>query len=140
MIASLELNWLSRSEKSLILPVVVFTEKVTSYGGMYHTPRKGEVLIQEKYYPLDKGLIEISTHFNDDANSIAHEFRHHWQFLNGWKLQDGIPWDFSFSPENYERNIKLYFTSSKSEMDAFLFQCKMTKSYTNDYWKSLIFS
>ena len=52
-----ELNWIAKKEKGVMLPLIIF-ENIDA-GGCYYNPEKMEILLNEKYYPLDKGLIVI---------------------------------------------------------------------------------
>ena len=110
------LRTIARPDKSIILPPVVITENDTA-GGWYVEPEKAEIVIDGRYYPLDRGLIAISSAQESMDNTLAHEYRHHWQYMNGFAL-DSIGWNISGT---YKEKIIKYFTKSRSEMDAFLF-------------------
>lgn len=116
---SLELNWIRKQDKSLVIPEVIFFP-LKSYGGQYMRPQYNEVYDDEGHpHDMKFGAIIISSLFPDNvAGTIAHEWRHHWQTFNGWKY-DGIGWH---SKSNYYKEIYNYFTKSKSEMDALKFE------------------
>lgn len=122
MIPSLELNWL-RKDKDISLPSITIEQ--CGFSGMYFSPQKDEHLINNTYYPLDKGLIVLNID-DADGGTIAHEWRHHWQFWNGWKY-DSIEFDYT---REYRKEIIKYFTNSNSEIDAFLFELN---KYPNEY-------
>ena len=128
----LELNWLAKKNKDISLPFVMFDN--LPYGGFYCAPERGEILINEKYYPLDKGLIGIDIGEEDNfvINTIAHEWRHHWQVMNGWEL-DSIGWNFD-NDKPYEQKIIKYFRSSRSEMDALRYSNKILPCDTTLQW------
>ena len=63
----LELNWLNKKDKTIPLPLILF-DKVLSSSGIYYAPEKKEILVNERYYPLDKGLIIV--HLKSDNEKI----------------------------------------------------------------------
>lgn len=113
-----ELNFIPLSyRKNVTLPRVVIEPKLNQlYGGYYS---EGVIVAVEGDY------IE---------STLAHEFRHHLQDYYGCST---CPVDISEednSYENYPRFIRKYFRSSWSEMDALLFETKITPSPVNKYW------
>lgn len=136
----LELNWVRKEDKSLLMPQVVFS-RCNLYGGRYYPPEEDETLIEDQFYPLNKGIIEISTlHPEDIENTIAHEWRHHWQQCHGWEY-DGIGWDIlpEDSDDKYYEAVVDYFTQSYSEFDALCFESERC-GYDGykQYWWELI--
>ena len=128
----LELNWLARADKYILLPPVIFAD--ISYGGFLHFPDKKEVLIGDKYYPADRGLIVISETYPEEIeSSIAHEWRHLWQCY-----QYGIPisvanWNLK-SPLTFKEQIIKFFTTDSKEYDALLFTLKKAPNDTSKEW------
>jgi hypothetical protein len=73
--------------------------------------------------PVYDPIILINTRLSGRMKRavVAHEWRHYWQFANGWNY-DGIPVDDRmFYIDTYWDFVYDYFTKSKSEMDALLF-------------------
>jgi hypothetical protein len=131
---SLDLNWIRKEDKSLVIPPVVY-EANDRYGGYYVHPVKGEIEIAGKFYDSKIGIIVISSIWPENIPStLAHEWRHHWQFYQGWKM-DSIGWSY---PEDYEAAIRKYFLSSRCEFDALRFEYRKAKSELNDSWRGLI--
>ena len=112
------LRTIARPDKQIILPPVIITEQAQA-GGWYVEPERAQILIDGRCYPLNRGLIAISSSAEVDLdNVLAHEYRHHWQVMNGWQL-DSVGWN---APGlSYKQKIIRYFSRSKSEMDALLF-------------------
>jgi hypothetical protein len=130
-----ELNWIAKREKGIAQPLVVF-ENIDA-GGYYYNPEKGEILLNEKYYPLDKGLIVVDVSAPEEiVNTISHEWRHHIQFINGIEMEV-IEWDNDI--DNYEQNIIDYFTRSWTEMDALLYSNKYAPTECTLTWQQWIF-
>jgi hypothetical protein len=130
--ASIELNWLSRRDKQIPLPALVFGS-LNGPQGVCYAPWWGEVEVDGVLHGTDKGLIVIDP---DEATSVAatlaHEWRHHWQTMNGWKIA-GSNHDFS-DPDTYWGNIRDFFRSQPWEMDALRFElamapCEMAKQF-----------
>jgi len=112
------LRHMARPDKQIILPPVIVVESF-HMGGMYCAPEKKEIMLQGKHYSLVKGLIVLVCIPGGDLDaSLAHEYRHHWQIMNGWKF-DGR--EYNNPNQSYKQNIIRYFLSSRSEMDAHLF-------------------
>ena len=135
---SLEVNWLRRFDKSLVIPQVVYCQKPIlpnggECGGFYLQPGKYEVLIDGQSVDAAFGILVVSANGKDDGRSvIAHEWRHHWQ------LHNGIAFDHKpFSQKPYEDAIRDFFRHSKSEMDALQFEAAVAPSDLNDYWMHL---
>ena len=98
---SLEVNWLRRFDRSLVVPEVVYTPTPTSdgseVGGYYVHPGKYEWMIDGKYYDGAFGILVVGTMYGDDAvSTLAHEWRHHWQLHNGMTF-DHMPWTNAMS-------------------------------------------
>jgi len=128
---SIGLNWLRHFDKSVVVPEVVFTS-LNDASGYYYQPGDYELCIDGRFYDGIFGIMVIS---DGDliASTIAHEWRHHWQRHNDFEF-DHVP----LRPDlPYEENIAHYFSSSKSEMDALLFERRNAPNYLNDYWLSL---
>ena len=122
---SVELNFVRNQDKSLILPELVFYE-ANGGNGQYYSPQKQEVQIGDKYYQLDSGLIQISPENPETfAATLAHEWRHHWQWLHGMGkfFVDSGGWiKHSNRFSSYDRALREYFFGCPMEMDALRFQ------------------
>jgi len=129
---SLELNWIRKHDKSISIPEIVFTKLDVS--GCYYAPVRRELLLNETFVPLDKGLILVD--LDDDAaeSIIVHEWRHHWQHLNGQRY-DGVSWSFQ---DDYDKELLNYFRYSKQEYDALIFQLRYSSSKVNEVWKEIL--
>jgi hypothetical protein len=133
---SLELRWIHKKAKDLLYPDVLYVPKLENKSGcFYHPNKKQELLVGNRIYDLSKGLILISE--SDDSrelpNTIAHEWRHYWQFCKMGKIK-GIPFDNKIP---YQKAIKKFFEYS-IERDALLFSHKFAPSPLSDYWMGLI--
>ena len=134
---SLETNWLSHFDKSLVRPEVVFCHdpqaiEGESCGGFYSHPGRYELLIDGSCYDGRFGIIVVATRFGCTfaRATIAHEWRHHWQIHNGIKF-DNHEWHLPNSG-SWEQVIKKYFRESASEMDALLFEHRIARCESND--------
>ena len=141
---SLETNWLKRFDRSLTQPEVVFVADLNidgvKVGGYYIEPQSREVAVGEFLVDAQFGVIAVSSNKEDDfiASTIAHEWRHHWQRHNGIKF-DHIKWTGDKSIP-WEDSIRKYFLSSRSEMDALLFEGRTSKSVDTDMMRDAVFS
>lgn len=82
-------------------------------GGGYYYPSREELLLDDKWYRPDNGLILVNPLYPKDIpHTLAHEWRHHWQRFHGIPY-DGIP----FTGDNYRD----YYMRSQSEGDALRF-------------------
>ena len=127
----IELNWLAKSDKDILLPVVVFEEIKTA--GVCMFPVREEKLIGERYYPRDRGIIVIHPDHPGVASTLAHEWRHLWQVYNlGWP--DECSWWDSESSLSYKQQIIEFFTSDVRETDALLFERKKATCEVIEQW------
>jgi len=121
--------------KHISPPPVIFTPNLT-YGGMYCSPRNEIQTFNGKEYTTEKGLIIINTDYPDlIPNALAHEYRHHYQMVNGTNQQS------YYNPSQdipYENRIINYFTSYQNEMDALLFAHKECPDWCSYYWLDLL--
>lgn len=133
----MDLHWLYKLDKFLPTPILVFDYE-KEYGGYYLHPEKTEYQIGDSFFNCKNGIIVVSTAFDHNSlqNTIAHEYRHHWQFCKGW-IYDGIGWNLP-SEEDYDITLKNFFNSSKSEMDAYLFSVKVAYDKVMEYWLELL--
>lgn len=120
---SLELNWLMRDLRHLPMPGVIYADQLP-YAGLYCPPFDESSVVEGIELGPHQGVIVISQQESELTVecSLAHEFRHHWQFWNGWAY-DGIGWDEN-SALDYRKSIARYFSESHSEMDALLYEIK----------------
>src|SRR3990167_108469 len=91
LLPSLELNWLKKYDKSLSLPLVLFIEDM-EHNGLYYEPQNREIIVENKLYSVEKGVLLIRLSDREDADvaaTIAHEWRHHWQRFNSSLYYDG---------------------------------------------------
>lgn len=128
-----ELHWLAKADKYILLPPVIFADILE--GGYFRFPEKKEVLIEDKYYPADRGLIVINSTYpeNEIQAGLAHEWRHLWQYYQWGEPELGPQWD-SKSPLSYREQIVDYFISNPSEYDALLFELKKAPSDLSQKW------
>ena len=122
----LELNWLAKADKYILLPPVIFAD--IKEGGFFHFPEKEEVLIDDKYYPADRGLIVINyTYFDRIEAALAHEWRHLWQYYQRGKPKFVSQWNLK-PPSFYREQIINFYISDPAEYDALLFELKKAPS------------
>lgn len=127
MIASLELRWLARHDKDILLPEIVFAPDMDKIArnrcaGCYWKPEHSEYLIGESFVPFDRGVIAIGTEDPElIPGIIAHEWRHHWQFHRGLLPSKVAAWKFS---TDYDTTIRRFFRERPHEMDALKYQLK----------------
>ena len=128
----LELHWLAKADKYILMPPVIFAD--IAYGGYFRFPDKKEVLVGDKYYPVDRGLIVISeTHSEQFKSSIAHEWRHLWQYYQRGEPKSTSQWNLK-SSSSYRKQIVDFFISDPSEYDALLFQLKKAPDDVARQW------
>jgi hypothetical protein len=130
MLSSLELRWL-KPPKDLSLPLIV-VDGSDGFWGVCYAPQRGELLIGNRYWPLDKGILHIDvTTPMDPVALLVHEFRHHWQNKNGW-VYDGIGDTTHIGIKLRSQGVVFpateasceYYVQSRSEYDAFCYQHK----------------
>jgi hypothetical protein len=132
----MELNWLRKGNKEIPLPEIVF-ECEKTVGGYYSRPARKEKEICGRFYDLSKGLISINPRYDQEfiLNTIAHEWRHHWQRFMGISNPNPSPFE---SAGNYDEDIVRFFKGSWWEMDALLFSIKKAPDETSMYWIDLL--
>jgi hypothetical protein len=114
---SLELNWLPNSvRKGLPTPDVIVTDNEDCGGRYWRQGNYEHDLLG--FAPRRRAVIELAC--IADESTLAHEYRHHWQTHKLGTL-DSVRWVLGPS---YRDSIVRYFRSSRTEMDALLFQVK----------------
>ena len=118
---SLELNWLRKKvDKSIPIPEVVY-HPLENAGGQYYPPDNYELYDPDgKPYSMRYGVIVIDPEYKPYQSTIAHEWRHHWQEFNGIKYDTPEYVD----DDDYCKQVKKYYSTSKAELDALRFQYK----------------
>ena len=132
----LPLSRLLLKHKQVLLPEFVFGSPEGGCQGYYRQPADCELLVGDKYVDQKNGVCVITDLCEDDLGAMAHEFRHHLQWLSDWTY-DGVPLSWN-DPDTYAANITEYFTTSRSEMDALLFERSVSSNDLNGYWYHLI--
>jgi hypothetical protein len=134
---SLELNWIRNVDRTIPMPEVMYFP-FTDAAGRYYNPELGKEIYDAdgKPFSLKYGVIAVSSKFPElIEETIAHEWRHHWQFFNGFKF-DVSPINL-FKKFSYEEALIRYFATSKTEMDALRFQYQY--STVHDFWEEILF-
>jgi hypothetical protein len=134
---SIELSWLARRDKWVPLPELVFTNDGNAlYTGAYYRPQNWTLKINNKEICAKRGIIIINCEvykFSVEA-TLAHEWRHHWQWFNG--MIPETPIDTSSlcwsDLDNWKKSIKTYF-KQPHEMDALRFECFLVKDDQSKY-------
>lgn len=124
------MRWL-KPPKDLPLPAVLVHE-LGHTGGEYWSPSKVPIWIEgRKTCDRSRGIIVLDP--EADASTLAHEFRHHLQVLNNWTNDSPAPelvesWFKDFKRKGivnpWQETMYEYFTTSKMELDALLYEHK----------------
>ena len=137
---SVELNWLSKYNKTITLPELVIVDQSfvnnVEVGGYMTRPCIGETYINGKYYDLKHGIMVITTHDSDDSiihEVISHEWRHHVQHMCMKNIEKPQQW-IIHPAESYKDAIIRYFNTSITEMDALLYSLHKSPSSVNCQW------
>jgi len=117
---SLETNWLPQSlRKHTGQPMVCFDDGF-EHGGMYTPPGYDPELTYGKDC-ITTGLIIINPMgLSPIPATIAHEWRHHWQYLENPRVFDGI-WIPVYGQGDHMEMIVDYFSYQWHEFDALRF-------------------
>jgi hypothetical protein len=154
MTSNLGFNWIRKFDKSLSLPEIIFEkeeiieEVVGPCSGCYIPPDESEVLVGDKYYLNNRGLILISLYKNSDfsdesgiLDTVIHEWRHHWQKFNWKKENDYFSYDYLKNClGDYDETVKWFYRLNKHESDALLFARKYQKSFLSELHYELFVS
>ena len=142
---SLELNWIRKKvDKTIPIPEMMFFPFSDGRAGSYYTPSpKNEIYdVDGKPYSLIHGAIVVSSKYDSGAqkNIIAHEWRHHWQHFNGIEKEIPKCKANQITRENYDDLARLYFTTSKTELDALRFSYVHAGFLSNyEPWEELFY-
>ena len=110
-------SWLPNSvTKGFGSPTIEWEPRSSKYGGYYRRGTESIVVVEE--------------YEENQASTIAHEFRHYIQDRIG-TMGKIKPLDHSLS---YTDMIKKYFRNSWHEYDALLFEYKHAKTDLNEWW------
>lgn len=134
---SLEYNWLPTSFlKGVTIPRTIVLEDSEGFGGCYWKPQPESYMVEGKFINFARGVIGVCHKTGNDGSTLAHELRHHWQYLNDWENDNYTPWHYLHG--DYEDRIVYYFTTNATEMDALMFERKVQSTPLTDYWWDLI--
>lgn len=84
--------------------------------------RRGLILVSD----ISRDDFEIGEEIEDSM--LPHEWRHHWQYCNGYK-SDSLGWppdSAPTTPTTYDQQIRTFFRQSHTEMDALMYAWKVT--------------
>jgi hypothetical protein len=127
------MDWIRRKiDKQLRSPGLVYNPTI-EYGGLYYSPQSGGYLNYDGIdHDMIHGLIVIGD-TADEAGTIAHEWRHHWQHFNGIPY-DGVTFNFN---NDYQSEVIRYFSSSKAELDAL--RCEYKYATIHEEWECWLY-
>ena len=125
----LTLRWL-RPPKDMLIPDIVECSSLSGAAGLYYSPRP-EAEVNGRCFDASRGLIVVADTdwyaADNTASTLAHEWRHHWQYMNG-VVFDSKPFDTSLP---YRSAIVKFFCSSAVERDALRFEYERHPCETN---------
>lgn len=125
---SSDLTWLPLSlRKNLVMPKVIFLDpEGHNYGGYY--------------IPGGNSLHIVESDEDHVGSTIAHEFCHHVQYENGYEFESSLGVLKNLTEKySYNRMIRLYFRTQPSEMEALIWQHKLSPSPVSEFWwKALV--
>jgi hypothetical protein len=132
-LASLELNWLSRRDKQLILPDIVFHD-FSECQGCYCQPHWYGKAVDGIEVKSRNGTIIVNPRTSSSiAATMAHEWRHHWQYHRGvLGASRWIP-----TAAGYWADIVQYF-QIPHERDALEFECRVAPEDLNLEFLSIL--
>ena len=131
----LGLDWLSRKLRHISKPPVYYIED-SDQSGFYINPQRGVYEYKGKEFDMCNGLIIINYDDGDIASTLAHEFRHHWQWCRFGESAYENYVDYFSLTGTYEEKIKQYFNYNQIEHDALMFEVMVAPNETNLYWKN----
>jgi len=122
----LNLHWL---DLNIELPLMILCDEPYNddgFSGTYIRPMNDRLIINngKERYPMNRGIILIYP-INKEYfySNIAHEYRHHWQYLNGWKYDGRARQSIMYLKNgDIKKFVEEYYLKSKSELDALMFQ------------------
>lgn len=126
------MKWINLDKTLPKIPIIY--AEIEGAAGLYYPPDDYEVEIDGKLYDCSKGLIQIQPgDSKDEAATIAHEWRHHWQFYHGVQFYD---WEWE-PTDDYEQSIIDYF-KCPYELDALRYELKIAPSDCTEGWADLL--
>jgi hypothetical protein len=130
MLVSLETRWL-HAEKWLPLPAIVIASQVyldtLNCEGMWCPPNESiEYVVEGRCYEASQGLIILADNACD--GTLAHEFRHHWQYWRGFPPDTSAGIDPTLPRKEA---IVQYFSNSRTEMDALLYEARKAPKHNS---------
>lgn len=133
---SFELNWVRlRCDKSIPMPEVVY-HPLDNASGQYYHPENNELYdVDGRPYSMRYGVIVINPECELIHTTIAHEWRHHWQYYHGIEPEISIS---KVDNENYDESLLKYFTDSRTEWDAIRFEYKYAGTFPK--WERPLYS
>ena len=128
------LYWLQRKAKQLSTPELVFVPALPSAGGYFYRPERAELFINGKPYSLRKGVLMVVENVDMGilTNSIAHEWRHYWQWFNLGRYLHSEEFN---TKVDYKREIQRFFKHPR-ELDALIFSYKVAPCWVSELWIS----
>jgi hypothetical protein len=137
------LGWLSRVDKTLPMPTLVYMSDL-EVGGYYFHPNCSGLVLDDIEIENPNGTIVVNYSptcdhdYYPERSVLAHEWRHHWQFFNrDFKNEKRPKFDFS-RYDTYEAEMVRFFSSLPSEMDALRFEYKTVKGEHSRWVMSLL--
>ena len=134
LLSSIDLNWLSRHNRALPIPKLVVDDFASDDSGHYIPPDDAWIVFSDITVDCRNGVIVISG-LDFLPSTIAHEWRHHWQWYRGWNIFDGQ--QQVTQDTTYKQQIKRYFRIP-CENDALRFERTMYPDHLNGEWFDII--
>lgn len=130
---SLEFNWLPNSlRKGLSTPRLVIVDR-NDCGGFCCQPTLERCVHPWVEMDVAEGaVIGVSSNELDIAGTLAHEYRHYWQWFSYSKSMAQSVWNHRST--DYKAAIISYFRSYWWEMDALKFQLKYAPDDVSRLW------
>lgn len=121
-----ELHWLTRRYRGLLIPRVIVDDGLTETSGFYVRPAHDIWLMANGSVSRSRGIIVVNGFC--EPCTLAHEYRHHWQWCTGIRFNH-TEWELAGT---WEESISRFFSASWTERDALRFERKMYPSWFNE--------
>lgn len=131
---SLEFNWLPNSmRKGLPTPRIVIVNR-SDCSGFYCNQTMDRCIHPWVDMDVSEGpVIGVANDAHGTSGILAHEYRHHWQWLKYSALMGRSVWSET-EHHDYKASIIRYFRAFWWEMDALRFQLKHAPDDVSRLW------
>jgi hypothetical protein len=140
-VRSIDLHFLSKRDKDLPFPLLKYYRSETEEGYYVHPSDCRYVSDENLSFDSTNGIIFVNSNSLSIESTLAHEWRHHWQYYRGMLKTELYSKYKQYINFNFKNDIVAYtinYYKIPYELDALRYECKLINDAYSLYTYNIV--